>query len=461
MANEFIVRKGLINLGGETVAVTDIVSGYTVTSDDYYIRCSGSTGFDVTLPEITGGGKTYIIKNVTDTTVNVLSDASNTIDGESTYSLGLNDTLQLIAQDTEWNVIGSASVDISVSANTGLGITENNSLYTIYNSVLSPDLAMTSSVGGISAGTTVSDLTGFTLVRIFDNILFPVAYPTYTVPSISIKVSGNADGTFEVGTSKSVSYYAEATKNDAGNFTSLRIRRNGGDVLTDNSPTTATTTNLPAQFGFADPNNPNYKFTSGTFSESFTIAAPTGTSTRSTRYYDVEGDYNAGLPKYDNKGNLDTRVAEVRQTDAPQDGDTNFDSSNETFYGVYPYWYGTATTQPTIVTIQDAISGGTANKPLVPTDNQDNTLTITFGADGAFLWFAHYTEYDEKKSYYVSEFNKGNFSESDLFNTFVEGNITSPDGLWSDVPYKIYIGNYQTTTTSFGSMQLQKTIITT
>ena len=128
MANEFIVRKGLINLGGETVAVTDIVSGYTVTSDDYYIRCSGSTGFDVTLPEITGGGKTYIIKNVTDTTVNVLPDASNTIDGESTYSLGLNDTLQLIAQDTEWNVIGSASVDISVSANTGLGITENNSL---------------------------------------------------------------------------------------------------------------------------------------------------------------------------------------------------------------------------------------------------------------------------------------------------------------------------------------------
>lgn len=59
-------------------------------------------------------------------------------------------------------------------------------------------LAMPSAVGGIAKGTKLSDLEGKSYDAIFDDLLFPTVYPTYTAPSASIKLA-NYTATQEVG----------------------------------------------------------------------------------------------------------------------------------------------------------------------------------------------------------------------------------------------------------------------
>jgi hypothetical protein len=78
-----------------------------------------------------------------------------------------------------------------------------------------------------------------------------------------------------------------------------------------------------------------------------------------------------------------------------------------------------------------------------------------------FIWFAHFEEYTAKVSYQATNnpLNKGNFGPSEVLNTFVTDGIDSPDGYWTNVNYKIYIGNYQTDTTGFGSMDLNTTTV--
>ena len=340
----------------------------------------------------------------------------------------------------------------------GSGTTSNPyTADTIYNTNLSSDLEMNVKVGGIDAGTTVSDLTGKTLVDLFDDLLFPTVLPTYTIPEIQLQ--GLSSQTLEVGTTKSILVNGYGDKNDAGDFTSIRVRTGtttpNTDVVIDNSPTESSIANIPDQFGFTNPNNPNKRFSSTQLSYTLTIPGPTAGNTSSTVRYDAEGDCGAGIAKLDNKGNTDTRTAGTNEN-TPQQARTDLNSNDVTITGVYPYWYGTSSTQPTISTIQNAISGGTANKSSI-TNNQDGTLTITFNADEEYCWFAHFEEYNTKQSYFVTDINKEDFCASCLFNTFVTGSINSPDGYWSGVNYKIYITNLRTTTTSFGSMQLRTT----
>jgi len=314
---------------------------------------------------------------------------------------------------------------------------------------------MDTDVGGIEAGTTVADLTGKTMVDLFNDLLFPTVLPTYTTPSIT--TNGISSQTLEVGTTESINFTGVATKNDAGEFTSIRLRKNSSDVVTDNSPTEGSATDIPDQFGFTNNNNPNHTYTSTSFTETLTVPTPIGSNTSSSTTYDAEGDCDAGVVKKDNKGNDDTRSFGTN-SNTPQAARTNLDASNRTITGVYPYWYGTSSTQPTVSSIQDAISGGTANKSSI-TNSQDNTLIITFNASSEFLWFAHFEEYNTKQSYFVSDLNKGNFGSTGLFQTFDTGNVDSPDGHWDGVGYKIYIGNYQTETQSFGSMQLRTSTV--
>ena len=63
MANEFVVRRGVVSLGGITFPQVTIYSAYTITEDDYLIDCySGS--FEVTLPTAIGKkGRLYTVKN--------------------------------------------------------------------------------------------------------------------------------------------------------------------------------------------------------------------------------------------------------------------------------------------------------------------------------------------------------------------------------------------------------------
>lgn len=420
--------------------VTGGTINYNSTGDLSLSSNSGNTVTLSGLTTITGG--TYL--NGT-TTLELYNNLGETISITGFTSGGSGSS-----------IVGGNGVEISGDGS----ITTPYTADTIYNTILTGSLEMEESVGGLPAGTTVSSLTGKSLVEIFNDILFPTALPTYTSPTITLQ--GLSSQTLEVGTTTSININAKGVKNDAGDYTVLRVRTGtttpNVDVIVDNSPTTNTETDVPNQFGFNNPNNPNSGFTSTSLTYTLTVPEPSVGNTNSLVVYDAEGDYNAGLAKNDNKGNTDTRTAQVRSSNAPQAASNNFNSSDRSITGVYPYWYGKSTTQPTISTIQDAISGGTANKSSI-TNSQDGTLTITFNASSEFIWFAHFEEYNTKQSYYVTDLNKGDFGPTGLFQTFVTGTIDSPDSYWSGVTYKIYIGNYQTDTTGFGSMQLRTSTV--
>ena len=302
---------------------------------------------------------------------------------------------------------------------------------------------MAETIGGLSSGTRVDDLTGKTFVQIFNDLLFPTVLPTYTNPTITL--NGLSSKTKEVGSTESINVNGYSVKNDAGNYTSLRIRTGTTSanqvVVTDNSPTPSAVSNVPDQFGFPNPNSPNSGFTSTSLVYTLTVPAPTD-GTSSTVRYDAIGDYGSGLPKKDNKGDDTT-------TSAISSGTNN--SNDRIITGIYPYFWGVSSTEPTASSIATTINNGTANKVL---SEASNTITITFSADEEYLWFAHLSDYTTKTSWYVAEGNEGSIGGvTDLFGAVSTTSVDSPDTYWTGINFKVYISNYPTTTA--GSMQLR------
>jgi hypothetical protein len=392
----------------------------------------------ITINNITGGTVDYSSQTLTLSkssgeliTITGLTDTYIT---GGTYNQG-ESTLELINNYGSSVEISGFTSSVSVSANTGLGV-DNGILFTEYNTLLDPSLQMAQTIGGLPAGTSVSSLSGKTLVEIFDDMFFPTQQPTYTIPTISIN---NSNSTVEVGTTYVSNLTVTATKNDAGNFTFLEIIRNNTTSLTSTTtPTSATTTNLPSQYGYNDPNNPNYTF-SVSYNESYVI--PTGI-TSSTTTYKGRGNYSSGLVKKTNKGVNDTRSFQVRSTNAPQSSSSSFDSSSRTITGIFPYYYGKMNIEPTVQSVIDSISNGTANKVLLSA--QDN-LHISYNATTEFLWFAHLSAYGPKSQWYVAADNKGLMATTSLFDPGVIGLVSSESGYWSNASFYIYLGNYATT----------------
>ena len=392
----------------------------------------------ITTNNITGGTVDYSTQTLTLTTSSgdtiTITGITDTYITGGTYNQE-DSTLELISNYGTSVEITGFSQSVSVSANTGLGV-DSGFLYTTYNTLLDPTLEMASTIGGLSAGTSVSNLSGKTIVSIFDDMFFPTQQPTYTIPTISIS---NNNATIEVGSTYNNTLTATATKNTAGNFTYLEIIRNGSTSLTSTtSPLSAVTTSLPSQYGYSDPNNPNYNFTL-TYSESYVI--PTGVTSSSTTYKS-RGNYNSGLPKNTNKGVSDTRPAQIRSTNAPQASSTSFDSSLKTITGIFPYYYGKMDVEPTIESIRESILNGTASKVL---SSASGNIQITFNASTEFLWFAHLASYGLKTQWYVAADNKGLMSNSSLFDTGANGLVSSELGFWSNANFYIYLGNYKTT----------------
>jgi len=405
---------------------------------------SGTSGNSFTGGTVTydsNGRLTFESENPTD---NINVDGFKTVTGgtylSASTTLELYNNLAETIQITGFTTGGGG--DISVSANTGLGIIDPNILYTIYNTTLSPSLEMDVTVGGIEAGTTVSDLTGKTFVDMFNDLLFPTVLPTYTQPTIVL--NGLSSKTKEVGDTEAINVTGYGVKNDAGDYTNIRIRTGttsaNVEVIIDNNPSETSVTNVPDQFGFPNPNSPNSGFTS--IALSYTLTVPTPASTTSTVYYDAIGDYGQGLAKKDNKGD-DTTTSPISS------GTKN--SSDRIITGIYPYFWGVSSTEPTTTTIAAAISGGTANKVL---SQANSTITITFNATEEYLWFAHLSNYNTKTSWYVAEGNEGDIgSGDDLFGAVSTTSVDSPETYWTGINYKIYISNYPTTTA--GGMQLR------
>jgi hypothetical protein len=105
MANEFVVRRGIISLGGITFPQVTINSSYTVTDDDYMVDVTGGT-FTVSLPTAVGRqGRLYVIKNNGGGAVTVDPYGSETIDGKPFVILGETNTIQLSSNGIEWVAI--------------------------------------------------------------------------------------------------------------------------------------------------------------------------------------------------------------------------------------------------------------------------------------------------------------------------------------------------------------------
>lgn len=353
-------------------------------------------------------------------------------------------------ENARWRIFGG-DASISVSANTGLGIVSANTLFTTYNTLLEPTLTTPFAVGGIPAGTSVNDISGDTFVTLFNDLLFPTVLPTYTIPTISL---GGASNTLdEVGRTLLLSLTPSGTKNDAGVYTQLRVLRNSSVVLTSSTVvTTGSTTSIPNQFGYADPNNPNIIYSLPVYGESYILPAPSGLNTSTSTTYSSDGNYNSGLPKNNNKGALDVRASQVRSVNAPQSASNNYGSTTYTYTAIYPYFWGVSTDELTSSQIADIISGNTGTKVL---SSASGTITIPFGAVNQYLWVAVFSNYTTKTKWYVDALNNGSIGgTTNLFGSPTTQSVNSPNSYWSGINFKIYISNYQTTNSS---MELRNT----
>jgi hypothetical protein len=400
--------------------------------------------------QITGGTyysaiTTLDLYNNTGGTVTI-TGFTGTVTG-GTYN-DITETLTLNNSDSSsFDVTGFTGGSISVAPNTGLGISEGTILSTTYNTLLDPTLSMPTAVGGIAQGTTVSDLSGDTFVSLFNDLLFPTQNPTYAIPTISM--GGVVSSTAEVGRTISLSLTATGIKNDAGQYTQLRLLRDATVLFTDTTLTTGSTTNVPSQFGYADPNNPNISFTISPtpYSEVYTLPAPAGANTSTSTVYKSDGNYNAGLAKQNNKGSFDVRPSLVRSGSAPQSASNNYPSATYTYTNIYPYFWGVSSSQPTTSEIASLISGNTAiNKVL---SSAAGTIDISFNSSSQYLWFATFANYTNKTKWYVDAQNNGSIGgPTNLFQSPIIQSVSSPDGFWSGIDFDIYISNYQTTNTS-------------
>jgi hypothetical protein len=246
----------------------------------------------------------------------------------STLAVGIGDIT-----DVEGAINGKQDA-LTIAANQSLVLT-GDTLGTIYNTTIA-DSVVSVAVGG-AAAQPASTWKTKNIVQVLDTILFPDQLPTYTIPTLSI--TANQSGTREVGTSIAQAITITATENDAGIFTQLEIQRNGVLIEEVINPVGANIGNLPQQFGYDDPNNPNLRYTLS-YTDNFVV--PLGTTN-----WRGEGDYNAGLPKLNNKGVVDSRTPQVRSTNAPQAAASNFATGNASVTGLYRQFYGITATDVT------------------------------------------------------------------------------------------------------------------
>lgn len=433
IGNRILVKDQLTQQENGIYSVVSVGTG----SDGSWSRSQDSSIDD----DFTQGIQIYVISGDTN--------------GNKTFVLDTVDPIQIGVSGLSFSSYvsggGGGSTNVITSSFSGIDIvvgTTNSVLSTIYNSALDSSLAMPSTVGGIPATTTVADLSSKTLVQLFDDLLFPTVNPTYTIPTIV--ASSTVTGIREIGSSISPSITLTGTENDAGPFSKLVINKNtngGGNVslltvTSTASMTVGSTTNIAAQFGYSDPNNPNLTYQINT-SETISVPAPASGGS-STVVYSGLGDYDAGLAKKNNKGVTHSATPIVRSAGSPQASSTNFTSNSQTVTGYYPYFYGKTSTQKTASQIVSIIESGTDFIKVV--NDASGSLSMAFNAVGEWPWFATYQVYNNKTAWFENALNNGSIGINfdDLFGSPTTLTVVSFDGYWT-VQFKIYPANKVTT----------------
>lgn len=314
---------------------------------------------------------------------------------------------------------GTSFTEISLEPNTGLEFNPSSELRTKYNTLVADNVTSQSINKLTSKAASVWKTK--TIVEVLDEILFPANLPTYTIPTLVL--TDTLAPIQEVGDTVTNNFTLTGTKNDAGDFTSLRILEGAAEIASS-SPSPGP---------------------SATLSYSHTFEVDPGVTT-----WTGKGSYNQGARKSDSQGVEDTRNYALRQTNAPQAADSNFDSNTVSIDGIYPYYYGTSTTKLSETEIRDIIQAGGGNKTLI---KADGTITITFNANDKYIWFAHADVYPNKTKWFDAlNFNGTIGGSTDFINAPKTVQITSPDVNWS-VDYLTYTSDYSTNTV--GALQFR------
>lgn len=327
------------------------------------------------------------------------------------------------------SIFANVLSNISVGANTGL-VYSANTLNTIYNTTVA-DSVDSVAVGGASPAP-ASTWKTLNLVQVLNTILFPDIDPTYTIPTIAL--TGSVSGIREIGDTISQGLTVSAVKNDAGAYTALRAFRGGTELANAIPPASSAAANIPSQFGYSDPNNPNFSYQ---LNYTDSVVVPAGTTS-----WSGQGSYGNGLPKLNNKGSTDARTPAVRSINAPQ-ASANITSSTTTVTGIYPYFYGKSMSQPTATSIAAAIQAGSTSKVLA---SAADTVSVTYDASGEFVWMAHQADYTSKTVWYFTDYNQGTMGPDNFILNPETQNVNSPEGYWSGIQFKIYISGYATYT---------------
>ena len=319
--------------------------------------------------------------------------------------------------------------EISVLPNSGIAIVSNQ-LSTIYNTAIA-DLVASVAVGGASTAQ-ASAWKQKSLVEALDAILFPDKLPTYTIPTIVL--SASQSGNREVGSSINQVMTLTGTENDAGAFTYLSITKAGSSIFNSSSLTAESAPNIADQYGYTNPNNPNNKYVI-TYTDNFTV-------TLGNTVWAGTGNYSAGSAKQNNKNVIDTTPAALRSTTAPQLASTGFSATGTTVTGLYPYFWGVSSSQPTAASIASAIAAGTTNKVL---SSASGDVSATFNASAEYVWVAIQEDYAQKNTWYNTSFNSGNIGAGNFILSPAVYSVNSPEGYWTET-YKIYISSGATNT---------------
>jgi hypothetical protein len=334
---------------------------------------------------------------------------------------------------------------ITLQNNAGLVWTNpgNTNLSTLYNTLVNP-ASVSVPVGG-AAPNTAANWSQLTLVQVLNAILFPLRFPTYIVPTITMTLTPNPTAYYEIGSTVNIAATGVGNTWDGGAFTSISLVKSINSLTpsltTYTSFTVATLSTFGTEFGFADPNSPNRSYTPTQYTETLTIPAPITGQTASTVFYQFTGSYNAGLPKLNSDGTTDTRTA-GNTVNTPQ-ASGSATSTFLTFNGLYPFFWGVSNTQLNPSQIASAIVGGTANKVLLPASG---TIVVPYNNGSAqYLWVAHLALDTTKTKWYNTALNNGNIGAStDLFGAAQTVAVTSPNAYWSGISFKTYISNFTT-----------------
>lgn len=324
---------------------------------------------------------------------------------------------------------------VTIDPNVSLTLTGQN-LSTRYNTLVA-DTEQSVPVGG-SIAEPASVWKTRNLVQVLDAILFPTLQPTYSIPTISLSFSQS--GVKEIGSPLSQALTVTGIKNDAGVFGTLTLREGGSIISSVSNPPGSTYVNIPNQFGYVNPNNPNFSY-SHSYTNDITVVAGT-TSWGGT------GNFASGLAKKTNKGTTDARPPALLSPNAPQAAGS-LTSSSVSINGIYPYFWGKSISTPTAASIASSIAAGTTTKVLA---SASGTIDAIFDASSEYIWFAHPEADPSKTKWFNTPLNQGSIGPGNFILLPVTQAVNSPDGYWSSINYKVYISGYATNTS--GSIQL-------